>query len=301
VNTCLGRYNVPDHGTFVRLYLATRLGVYFCMYYFVHYHFEAMITWEVLELAPLPGAAGRGNVDAAATASSGSSSASGQPPCTVPAAVQLPNLDMFDSWEAPAAWIVTLLFAVVCVVQRGLPTAIAGEVCGGCPFAKVNRASSVSDEVRTAGVGRWAYWSLGVIIGSLLMATSLPEVFHGWDGDVLTDDVAVGLVTHGFILWWKLVLGVIMVVVHTGMMKSRTLRHNSEAISNGRGRPKATDAGWRSNKAICQIVQMIHLMVWVPYFFSHGIGEARPTSLVVLDGMAIGLLLCVNLARMVLW
>ena len=31
-----GQYNVPDNGTFVRLYITTRLGIYFCMYFFVH-------------------------------------------------------------------------------------------------------------------------------------------------------------------------------------------------------------------------------------------------------------------------
>ncbi len=46
-----GQYNVPDNGTFLRLYIATRLGIYFCMYYFVHYQFEAIISREVLELA----------------------------------------------------------------------------------------------------------------------------------------------------------------------------------------------------------------------------------------------------------
>ena len=46
-----GQYNVPDNATFVRLYIATRLGIYFCMYYFVHYQFEAIISREVLALA----------------------------------------------------------------------------------------------------------------------------------------------------------------------------------------------------------------------------------------------------------
>jgi len=43
-----GQYNVPNEGTFWRLFVATRLGIYFCMYYLVHYHFEAMIVSEVL-------------------------------------------------------------------------------------------------------------------------------------------------------------------------------------------------------------------------------------------------------------
>ena len=46
-----GQYNVPDNATFVRLYIATRLGIYFCMYYFVHYQFEQIISREVLALA----------------------------------------------------------------------------------------------------------------------------------------------------------------------------------------------------------------------------------------------------------
>jgi hypothetical protein len=45
-----GQYNVPDNGTFVRLYITTRLGIYFCMYFFVHVQCEAIITREVLAL-----------------------------------------------------------------------------------------------------------------------------------------------------------------------------------------------------------------------------------------------------------
>jgi hypothetical protein len=45
-----GQYNVPDESTFIRLFISTRLGIYFCMYYFVHYHFEKLITKEVLEV-----------------------------------------------------------------------------------------------------------------------------------------------------------------------------------------------------------------------------------------------------------
>jgi hypothetical protein len=42
-----GQYNVPDNSTFWRLYISSRLGIYFCMYFFVHYHFEAMIIKEL--------------------------------------------------------------------------------------------------------------------------------------------------------------------------------------------------------------------------------------------------------------
>lgn len=133
--------------------------------------------------------------------------------------------------------------------------------------------------------------------------------------------------THGFILWWKLILGFGMVAVHTGMMKDRTLTHNhwrqkgqiysaieiggnaddtfqeaeTGALFSGRGKPYSTDANWRANKAVCQIVQAIHLAVFIPYFLSHGAGDDRPFALVIMDGTAIGLLAVVNFSRAVCW
>ncbi len=38
----------------------------------------------------------------------------------------------------------------------------------------------VDNTIRSAGLFRWSYWSTGVVIGVLLMACSLPEVFYGW-------------------------------------------------------------------------------------------------------------------------
>ena len=53
VNICKGQpngqYNVPSEGTFIRLFISTRLGIYFCMYYFVHFNLEKLITKEVYE------------------------------------------------------------------------------------------------------------------------------------------------------------------------------------------------------------------------------------------------------------
>ncbi len=45
-----GQYNVPDESTFIRLFISTRLGIYFCMYYFVHYNLEKLITKELYEV-----------------------------------------------------------------------------------------------------------------------------------------------------------------------------------------------------------------------------------------------------------
>merc|ERR1711968_391268 len=45
-----GQYNTTN-AEFVRLFIATRLGIYFCMYYLIHYQVETIITNEVLKFA----------------------------------------------------------------------------------------------------------------------------------------------------------------------------------------------------------------------------------------------------------
>jgi hypothetical protein len=54
------------------------------------------------------------------------------------------------------------------------------------------------------------------------------QVFFGWKNPPaeLGLPVQEGLVTHGIILWWKLILGIGMVAVHSDMMKDRSLEHN---------------------------------------------------------------------------
>ena len=109
---------------------------------------------------------------------------------------------------------------------QGLPTAIGAELCC-CPFAKFPEKKLVdAGEAKAAGFARWFYWSTGLIIGTLLMACSLPEVLLGWEDPPPGSSsnqtlVQEGLVTNGFILWWKLILGIGMVLVHTGKKKPR--------------------------------------------------------------------------------
>ncbi len=117
-----------------------------------------------------------------------------------------------------------------------------------------------------------------------------------------------------------------MVLVHCSMMKDRTLCHNHTrqagqqypasaiggpddaaefketedgALFKGRGVRYQTDADWRALKAVCQVVQWVHLAVWIPYWLGHGNGPARPLALVIMDGAAIALLLSVNVSRFV--
>jgi hypothetical protein len=133
-------------------------------------------------------------------------------------------------------------------------------------------------------------------------------------------------VTNGFILWWKLILGIGMILVHTSMMKDRTIKHNHTrqkgelypateiggeadaaqfretedgSLFYGRGQRYQTDADWRALKSLCQVVQWIHLAVFIPYWVVHGSGSARPLELVAMDGAAIALLSIVNFVRFV--
>ena len=121
-------------------------------------------------------------------------------------------------------------------------------------------------------------------------------------------------------------MGFAMILVHCNMMKNRTLQHNHSrqkgllypaseiggpveaapfvetedgALFAGRGKRFKTDADWRALKAVCQIVQWIHLAVWIPYWVMHGTGSARPLELVILDGAGIALLATVNVVRLV--
>ena len=41
-----GQYNVEDNNTFIRLYLSTRVGIYFVMYYLANYQLEKLIKKE---------------------------------------------------------------------------------------------------------------------------------------------------------------------------------------------------------------------------------------------------------------
>lgn len=128
------------------------------------------------------------------------------------------DINLWGSWEAPTAWGITAawvlynafskvrlplpLRTLVCAsvvtgcdgvrrTAQGLPSKIGAELCG-CPYKQMlkyyfkDRAAPELQVVkkpdnREAGVLRWLYWSSGVIIGTLFMACSLPEVFFGWE------------------------------------------------------------------------------------------------------------------------
>jgi hypothetical protein len=417
-----GQYNVPGPLTFIRLFISTRLGIYFCMYYLVHYHFERLITKEVYELNGwvIYNLSEAGNLhllpcDSSATddAAVAAVAAVAAEEAAAPDVGQISgaDIDLWATWEAPTAWIITGVWAFYNIVKKGLPTAIGAELCC-CPFAKFPEKKLVdAGEAKAAGFARWFYWSTGLIIGTLLMACSLPEVLLGWEdpppgsptnqvrkrcflsvfmlkmivlprqardkhrerskksGVFSQTVVQEGLVTNGFILWWKLILGIGMVLVHTGkkrkraplsllrhlmyakndhftktgsgqmqeklrkewcflagMMRDRTLVHNHTrekgklypasakggsaddapfretedgALFNGRGMPYKTDADWRSLKAVCQLVQIVHYVVWIPYWFQHGRGSGRPPALVWMDAAAIALLALVNITRII--
>ena len=247
-----GQYNVPDNATFVRLYIATRLGIYFCMYYFVHYQFETIIVGSEVCAS---GVCGNFSCDlpavdepapCATDDSAGGSQAGWDDEIVV---AEFTTAELLESTEARGAWIATAALALLCLVWHSLPQAIAGELCPSCcPFAAHRATDPKYDNDRKANLGRWCYWSAGLVIGCLLTACSLPEVLLRF-----RDVPPPGMTTAGFVLWWKLILGLGMIYMHCNMMQARTLFHNAKFLENGRGNPKTSDASWRKNKAICQV------------------------------------------------
>eukprot|EP01043_Picozoa_sp_COSAG02_P027577 COSAG02_NODE_1634_length_11565_cov_4.754666_7_plen_1593_part_00 len=351
-----GQYNVPDNATFYRLFISTRLGIYFAMYFLVHYHFEAIILDQAQRME-FDGT--RWILSSPSDEQNQSVNGTGFSPVE-PAAMPILNgtdaEPQFSSeWEAQVGWSLTVLYILYHLTseKRGVQliscpfksidgnSALIREGYGGpdelLPLEKRKQYGSSADNIRPASVFRWCYWHMGVIAGALWMASSLPEVLIGLDGSWLTFNVNIGGAnvtgcpattgrlaltgppwTHSFFLWYKLILGLGMVSVHTDMLAGRTIVGNISYIKpSARGQPKLTDAEWRMRKTICQMVQVF--FVWGPmsiYFLTRSdnnlskqlsdfvnpstdeyvVGK-RPWILNFFDGLAILIVFMVNIVR----
>ena len=247
--------------------------------------------------------------------------------------------ELWGSWQWSVTLSVTLLWLTYRLISQDIPVSVAKELC--CPFRPFARRQDASqparsatcclvckpgwlwcscceessapagfatpeDHVRSASFLRWMYWSAGVVIGALFMASTLPEVLYQAEW------------SSSFLLWFKLILGTGMVHVHSGMMRGRTIEHNAEYLKGARGRPDETDANWRMKKSMCQVIQLVLWPSFGSYFIYHdaGIGTGcsarlfdadswcetgRPLLLKQMDVTAIALICLVNVVRIVFW
>ena len=213
------------------------------------------------------------------------------------------DVDVYSSWQVWVAWGFTACWLCFNQIKYNVPCGVIQELCcscSGCPFApkRLRQTTDCDDKnqpMKSAGLFRWTYWSLGLVIGTLFLACSLPEILLG-----------AGY-THGFFLWWKAILGFGMILVHSSMMGGRTVSGNAAYLQGARGQPNLTDVKWRKMKTICQIVQLIHWTAMGYYFYSHDYHHhpnypiGRPDILKALDASAIGLLAAVNVTRACIW